>query len=77
MFLKFPLSGEKVFLNHCGQHPCSPVTPRHEREIAEAVKKHNAKGVSARKDILFSMLREDKELSEVESKADQLLDRVI
>ena len=53
------------------------MTPRHEREIAEAVKKHNAKGVSARKDILFSMLREGKELSEVESKADQLLDRVI
>ena len=50
---------------------------RREREITEAVKKYPAKGVSARKDILCSMLREGKELSEVESKADQMLHRVI
>ena len=66
-----------MFVKHFGQHSCSPVKPRREREIVEAVKKHPAKGVSARKDILFSMLREGKELSEVESKAEQMLDRVI
>ena len=76
-FWEFPLSGEKVFVKHFGQHSCSPVKPRREREIAEAVKKYPAKGVSARKDILCSMLQEGKELSEVESKADQMLDRVI
>ena len=66
-----------MFVKHFGQHSCSPVKPRREREIAEAVKKYPAKGVSARKDILCSMLQEGKELSEVESKADQMLDRVI
>ena len=66
-----------MFVKHFGQHSCSPVKPRREREIAEAVKKYPAKGVSARKDILCSMLREGKELSEVDSKADQMLDRVI
>ena len=64
-------------VKHFGQHSCSPVKPRREREIAEAVKKYPAKGVSARKDILCSMLQEGKELSEVESKADQMLDGVI
>ena len=76
-FWEFPLSGEKVFVKHFGQHSCSPVNPRRERDIPEAVKKHSAKGVSARKDILCSMLRKGKELSEVESKADQILDCVI
>ena len=51
--------------------------PRREREIAETVKKYPVKGVSVRKDILCSTLREGKELSEVESKTDQMLDRVI
>ena len=51
--------------------------PEGKREILEAVKKHPAKGVSARKDILCSMLQEDKELNEVENKAGQMLDRVI
>ena len=51
--------------------------PRREQEIAEAVKTHPAKRVSARKDILCSMLREGKKLSGVESKTDQMLDRVI
>ena len=64
-------------VKHFGQHSCSPVKPRREREIAEAVKKYPAKRVSARKDILCSMLREGKELSEVESKADQMLYRAI
>ena len=50
---------------------------RHEQEIGEAVKKYPAKEVSAQKDILCSMLREGKELIEAESKADQMLDRVI
>ena len=62
-FWEFPLSGEKVFVKHFGQHSCSPVKPRREREIVEAVNKYPAKGVSARKDILSSMLREGKELS--------------
>ena len=66
-----------MFVKHFGQHSCSPVKPRREREIAEAVKKYPAKGVSVRKDILCSTLREGKELSEVESTADQMLDRVI
>ena len=66
-----------MFVKHFGERSCSPVKPRREREIAEAVKKYNAKGVSARKDMLCSMLREGKEFNEVESKADKMLDRVI
>lgn len=42
----------------------------------EAVKKHPAKRVSARKYIVCSMLQEGKELNEAENKADQMLDRV-
>ena len=76
-FWEFPLSGEKVFVRHFGQHSWLPVKPRREREIAEAVKKYPGKGVSALKDILCSMLRKGKELSEVESKADQMLAYVI
>ena len=76
-FWEFPLSGEKVFVRHFGQHSWLPVKPRREREIAEAVKKYPGKGVSALKDILCSMLRKGKELSEVESKADQMLAHVI
>ena len=48
-----------------------------ERDIAEALKKHLAKGVSTRKHILCSILLVGKELSEVENKADQMLGRVI
>ena len=59
-----------MFVKHFGQHSSSPAKPRVEREIAETVKKHPAKGISARKDILCSMLREGKELSEVGSKAE-------
>ena len=66
-----------MFVKHFGQHSCSPVKPRREQEIAEDVKKYPSKEFSARKDILCLMLREGKELSEVESKAEQMLDRVI
>ena len=76
-FWEFPLSGETVFVKHFGQHSCSPVKPRREQEIAEDVKKYPSKEFSARKDILCLMLREGKELSEVESKAEQMLDRII
>ena len=73
-FWELPHSGEKLFVKHFGQHSCLPMKPRREWEIAEAVKKHPAKGVSARKDIFCSMLREGKELSEVKCKAKQILD---
>ena len=53
------------------------MTPKLERDIAEAFKKNFAKRVSTRKHILCSILREGKKLSEVENKADQMLDRVI
>ena len=66
-----------MYVKHFGQHSYSPVKLRHEQEIGEAVKKYPAKEVSAQKDILCSMLREGKELIEAESKADQMLDRVI
>ena len=76
-FWEFFIPRRKTAPEIFGQNAYLPVKPRREREIAEAVKKHAAKGVSARKDILCSVLREGKELSEVESKADQMLDRVI
>ena len=64
-------------MKHFGQHSCSPLKPRREREIAEAVKKYPTKGVSAGKEILYSVMQKGKELSEVQSKADQMLDRLI
>ena len=45
-FWKVLFSVEKVSVKHFDQHTCSPMKPRHEREIAEAVKKHPAKLVS-------------------------------
>ena len=51
--------------------------PKRKREIAEAVKKYPTKESQLEKNILCSMLREGKKLSEVESEADQMLDRVI
>ena len=48
-------------MKHFGQHSCSPLKPRREREIVEAVKKYPTKGVSAGKEILYSVMQKGKE----------------
>ena len=64
-------------VKHFGQHSCLAVKPKHQQEIVEPVKKYSAKGVSVRKDILCSMLRKNKELSEAWNKVKQVLNCVI
>ena len=60
-------------MKYFGQHSCLPVKPIREREIADAVKEHLAKGFS----VLFNVVGRKREFSEVENKADQMLDRFI
>ena len=55
-FWIFHFPKKRLSVRHYRQHSCSPVKLKREQEIAEAVKKHSAIGVSAQKDIPCSML---------------------
>ena len=55
-----------MFVKHFVQHSFSPGKPKREQEILRSKSYAGS-----------SMLREDKELSEVENKTDQMLDRVM
>ena len=73
---KFWEFGEKeIVVKHYGDHTCSPVKHKKESQMKSHLQVETKKVSLLRKDILSDMIKEGKDLRDIEETADQLLDR--